>query len=258
MLLSERRGPVLFMTLNRPEVRNAFDEAAVAEITAAFKSRAKDPALRAVVLRGAGKDFCAGADLRWMRRAAALSPAQSRRDAVRLLGMCRAIYECPVPVIARIHGACLGGGVGIASASDIAVAADNAVMAFSECRLGIVPAVISSFVLPKIGLGQARRLFLTAEPFSAGFAKPIGMVHEVAPESDLDPRIEGLLRHILRAAPSAVRKAKAFLRKVADLPMANRLRISTDTLVRVRFSPEAREGFAAFLEKRPPSWIEPS
>ncbi|MBI4386643.1 MAG: enoyl-CoA hydratase/isomerase family protein, partial [Elusimicrobia bacterium] len=213
----EKQGVVATVTLNRPEARNAFDESAIAALTKCFQGLSKERELRAVVVRGAGQDFCAGADIRWMRRASGLAPVQSRKDAARLVAMCRTIDECPVPVIVRVHGACFGGGLGIVAACDIAVAADNAVMAFSECRLGILPAVVSSFVLPKIGPGQARRYFLTGERFGAQTARSIGLVHETAPESELDARVGAVLKNILACGPAAVREAKALIRRTAGL-----------------------------------------
>ncbi len=253
-LLVERKGHVAHATLNRPEVRNAFDEELIAEITNAFRAFSKDKALRAVVLRGAGPDFCAGADIRWMRRAAGYGPAQNRRDASRLVEMCRTINECPIPVLAGVQGACFGGGLGIIAACDIVLAADNAKMAFSECKLGIIPAVVSSFVIPKIGEAQARRLFLTAETFGAALAQRIGLVHELAPEAELGAKLDSLLSSILRAGPNAVREAKALIRKVSGLPLAKRIPLTVAALARVRGSAEGKEGLGAFLEKRLPSW----
>lgn len=257
MLLAKRDGPVLNVTLNRPDVRNAFDEDLIAAVTEVFAAAAKQPDVRAVVLRGAGKDFCAGADVRWMRRAAGYTPAKNRQDAMRLVGMCRAIDSFPGPVLAGVQGSCFGGGLGIVAACDVVVAAENAVMSFSECRLGIVPAVVSSFVLPKIGEAQARRYFLTAETFDGRAAQRIGLVHEVAPEAELEPRLQGLVAWILKAGPNAVREAKGLIRKTAGLPLGKRIPITIETLARVRSSPEGREGLTAFLEKRPAAWVPP-
>lgn len=254
-LLCERGGAVLTLTLDRPEARNAFDEDLVAAVTRALRSASKDPSLRAVVLRGAGRDFCAGADIRMMRRAAGYPPAKNKADARRIIGMCRAVDDCPVPVLARVQGACLGGALGLAAAADIAVAADTAEFAFPECRLGIVPAVISSFVVPKIGPSQARRYFLTSETFGAEAARAMGLVHEVAPEADLDARLGAHLRSILRTGPKASRAAKALLRRTAGPPADRRRAFAVDLLARVRAGDEAREGLAAFLEKRRASWV---
>lgn len=256
MLLQTRRGPVAVLSLNRPEVRNAFDEALIGAVTAAFARLSKDRSVRVVLLRGEGRDFCAGADIRWMRRASGYKPAQNHKDALRLVAMCRAIDECPAPVVARVHGACFGGGLGIVAASDIAVAAEGSVMSFSECRLGILPAVVSSFVLPKIGEARARRYFLTAETFGAREALSMGLVHETAPEAGLDEVTDRILSWILKAGPTAVREAKALLRRLPALRREARFGHTAATLARVRSGPEAREGLSAFLEKRPPSWAQ--
>lgn len=255
MILSERRGPVLHLSLNRPEVRNAFDEKTIAEITGAFKSVAKQKGLRAVVMRGAGQDFCAGADINWMKRAAKYSMGKNKKDAARLIAMCQAIDECPVPVITRVHGNCFGGALGIVAASDIAVAADNTTMAFSECRLGIIPAVVSTFVIPKIGVSHARRLFLTAESFGAGIAKSVGLVHEVAPESELDRVVDRMIHWILRAGPQAVMQAKVLIRAVEAMDRKRRIEHTVKTLAKIRATPEAKEGLGAFLEKRRAAWV---
>lgn len=252
-----RSAGVVTATLDRQEARNAFDEAMIDEITARFKELAQDASIRAVVVRGEGKDFSAGADIKMMRRAGGYRAAQNKKEAMRLAGMCRAIDEFPAPVIARVHGACFGGALGIVAAADIAVAADNASMSFSECRLGILPAVISNWVLPKIGPAAARRYFLTAETFGAAAALRMGLVHEVCPEAELDAKVQEPLAWILRAGPNAVREAKAMLRKVWGLPLEKRIRITTDALVRVRASAEAKEGLTAFLEKRPAAWTLP-
>lgn len=254
-ILVEVAEGIATVTLNRPEVRNAFDEEAIAALTGAFKTLAKDASLRAVVLRGEGKDFCAGADIRWMRRAAEYASAKNKKDAMRLVGMCRAVDECPVPVIARVQGNCFGGGVGLLAAADVGVAAQDAAFALSECRLGLLPAVVSSFILPKIGPGQARRYFLTAESFGAEDARRIGLVHEVAPEAELDARVEGLLRWILKAGPQAAREAKALVRRLHGKPLEERVRVSVAALARVRAGAECKEGLSAFLERRPASWV---
>jgi len=255
-ILFEKKAGVARVTLNRPEVRNAFDEAAIAAVTDCFLSLAKDKGIRATVIRGKGPDFCAGADIGWMRRAADYKPAESKKDSGRLVGMYRAIDACPVPVIVGVHGGCFGGGLGIVASSDIAVAASGARLAFSECRLGIVPAIISSFVLPKIGSGQARRYYLTAEAFGAEAALRMGLVHEVAPESELDARIEMIVQSILKAGPLAVREAKAMIRKASAMPFEKRVRYTVETLARIRATAEAKEGLSAFLEKRPPAWAQ--
>lgn len=253
----ERKGRAAFLTLNRPESRNAFDEALMEAVTGFFKSAAKDKSLRAVVLKGAGRHFCAGADIQWLRRAATYSKANNLRDAERRIGMWRAVDDCPVPVIVRIHGSCYAGALGLIAAADIVVAAQDAQMAFSECRIGIIPAMVSPFVIPKIGLTNARRYFLTAETFGAEAALRMGLVHEICPESELDARIDRFLQLILKTGPLAVREAKALIRRVAALDPERRFKHTVAAFARIRATPEAKEGFSAFLEKRPANWIEP-
>jgi methylglutaconyl-CoA hydratase len=245
------------LTINRPERRNATDDVTLRELTHAFRILAGRPDLRAVIVAGAGKDFCAGADIEWMRRAGTYRPAQGRKDARLLAEMCQAVDECPIPVIARAQGAIYGGGLGLISTCDIVVASENATMCFSECRLGILPAVVSCWVLPKLGAAAARRYYLTAEVFDMEVARDMGLVHIIAPESELDERVETLVGSILRNGPHAVREAKALLRKFPGKSLSMRLKIAIDTLIRLRSSPEGQEGLSAFLEKRPPAWLIP-
>ncbi|MBI5202894.1 MAG: enoyl-CoA hydratase/isomerase family protein [Elusimicrobia bacterium] len=255
MVLAQRDGGILRVTLNRPEVRNAFDEDVMAAVTQVFKAAAKQADLRAVVLKGAGVDFCAGADVRWMRRAAGYTPARNKQDAMRLVDMCRAIDYFPAPVLAGVQGSCFGGGLGIVAACDVVVAAENARMSFSECRLGIVPAVVSSFVIPKIGTAQARRYFLTAEIFGPHDARRIGLIDEVVAEAELDAKLDWFVNWILKAGPNAVREVKRMIARVAPLPLEKRIPITLETLARVRASDEGKEGLTAFLEKRPAAWV---
>lgn len=252
-LLVEQRGGVAYVTLHRPEVRNAFDEILIAELTEVFAH----VDARLAVLAGAGKVFCAGADVDWMRRSIDRTEEDNRRDAERMAAMFRAINECTCPVIGRIHGAALGGGVGLASVCDIVLAADDATFAFSEVKLGLLPAVISSFALRKVGESAARRYFLTAEMFSASEAKRIGLVHEVVPPGELDGRISEITSLLLRNGPLAVREAKKLIRTIMPMPWDDALGYATAKIARVRTSPEAQEGLRAFLEKRPAAWLPP-
>lgn len=250
-------GAVATVVLNRPERRNAMDDNTLRELADAFLRVSKFHEVRAVVVRGEGKDFCAGADIDWMKRAGKMSPAQGKKDA-RLLGdMCRAVDECPVPVIARVQGAIYGGGLGLVSCCDVVVAEEKATMCFSECRLGILPAVVSCFVTPKIGAAAARRYYLTAEVFGMEAAREMGLAHITAPESQLDERVEALIGAILRNGPNALRETKAFLRKLSGKSLDARIKLAIDTLVRTRSSAEGQEGLSAFLEKRPASWVSP-
>ncbi|HVE14953.1 MAG TPA: enoyl-CoA hydratase-related protein [Elusimicrobiota bacterium] len=260
-LVIDVTGPVATVSLNRPEVRNAMDERTLDELADCFKRLGdgkKNPAVaaaRVVVLKGEGPDFCAGADVRWMRRAADYPPAKNKKDAMRLVDAIRAVDECPLPVVGRLHGGIYGGGLGLVAACDVAVAADDARMCFSECRLGILPAVVSTFVLPKVGIGNTRRLYLTGEVFSMATAREVGLVHETVPAGELDARVDVFVRNILKNGPEALRRAKEYLRRMDAIGHEARIKLSLDTLVKARSSGEGREGLAAFLEKRPPAWL---
>jgi methylglutaconyl-CoA hydratase len=245
---------VASISINRPEVGNAMSDQTLKELAGAFRAVSADKELRAVVVKGEGKHFCAGADIEWMRRAGKLKPAEGRKDATLLAEMGRAIQECPVPVVAQVHGACYGGGLGVVAAADIAVAAEDARMCFSECRLGILPAVISLFVLPKIGEAAARRWYLTSEVFSMAQARELGLIHEIAAPAQLELAVEAILDHIGRNGPSAVRAAKKLLGEFSQAK--DRQKIVLDALLKQRSSPEGQEGLSAFLEKRPASWIK--
>jgi enoyl-CoA hydratase/carnithine racemase len=234
----ERDGDVLHVTLARPERRNAFDAQLIGELTHAFADVGK---ARAVVLAGDGSSFCAGADIEWQRSSIDLSFDENVEDAMRLYRMCETIDRCPAPVVARIHGHALGGGSGLAACSDIAVAAQDAVFGFSEVKLGIIPAVISPFVLPKIG-SHARRYFLTGERFDAQTALRIGLVEEVADE--LDAAVERIVGELLSSGPKAVREAKSLVRERPGGHETARI------AARMRTSDEGQERLRAFLERR--------
>ena len=239
----ERDGPVLRITLARPERRNAFDAALIAELTEAFGDAGDT---RAVVLSGEGEAFCAGADVEWQRASIDLSYDENVADALRLYAMCEAIDRCPAPVVARVHGFALGGGSGLVACSDIVIADAETVFGCTEVRLGIVPAVISPFVLPRIG-AHARRYFLTGERFGADVALRIGLVSEVA-DGDLDERTDVVLGHLLASAPEAVRAAKELVR---DQPGGQ---AAAEIAAARRTSAEGQDGLRAFLEKRRPAW----
>jgi methylglutaconyl-CoA hydratase len=238
----ERDGGVLRVTLARPERRNAFDAALIAELTAAFADVAD---ARVVVLAGEGPSFCAGADVEWQRSAIDLSYDANVEDALRLYRMMEAIDSCPAPVVARVQGYALGGGSGLVACADVALAAEDAVFGFSEVKLGIVPAVISPFVLPRIG-AAARRYFLTGERFDAPTALRIGLVHEVA--ADLDGALDRVVGELLSSGPEAARAAKRLVRERPDGEEA------AHVAARLRTSPEGQEGLRAFLEKRHAAW----
>jgi methylglutaconyl-CoA hydratase len=238
----EREGQVLRVTLARPERRNAFDAALIAELTGAFADVGD---ARAVVLAGEGESFCAGADIGWQRSAIELSFDENVEDAMRLYRMCEAIDGCDAPVVARVQGHALGGGSGLVACADVAVAAPDTVFGFSEVKLGIIPAVISPFVLPKIG-AHARRYFLTGERFDAETALRIGLVHELA--EDLDAAVDRVVGELLASGPLAVREAK---RLVRERPTGEQ---TAQIAARLRTGDEGQEGLRAFLERRGAGW----
>ncbi|OGR69380.1 MAG: hypothetical protein A2X40_07255 [Elusimicrobia bacterium GWC2_65_9] len=247
-------GAVARIVLNRPGARNAMSDLTLLELTQAFQGLAADDAVRAVVVTGEGQDFCAGADIEWMRRAGRLPPAEGRKDARLLAEMLGAVDECPVPVVVAAHGNIFGGGLGLLAACDIAFIAEGAKLCFSECRLGIIPAIISSWILPKIGVANARRYYLTAEAFGAKEAVAMGLAHEAAPAEELCARADAACRNILKNGPKAVRAAKALLPQLAGLTAEARVDLTIETLVRLRSSPEGQEGLTAYLEKRLAKW----
>jgi len=251
-------GAVAEVALARPAARNAMSEVTLGEIEKAFRELAKLPDLRAVVVTGEGKDFCAGADIDWMRRGGTLPPDEGKKDARRFADMLFAVSECPVPVIVAAHGAVFGGGLGLLAAADVAVLSDDAKLCFSEVRLGIMPAVISSWVLPKIGVCNARRWYLTGELFGSGQAVAMGLAHEAVPAADLPARARKIAGEILKCGPLAVRTAKAMIPKIAAATLEERVGLTVDALVRLRSGPEGQEGLSAFLEKRPAKWASKS
>jgi methylglutaconyl-CoA hydratase len=245
-LRTDLDGHVLRITMTRPERRNAFDAALIQELTEAFANVGD---ARAVVLSGEGASFSAGADVEWMRSSVDLSQEENVQDALRLRAMLEAIDGCPAPVVARVQGHALGGGVGLVACCDVAIAEPSAQFAFSEVKLGIVPAVISPFALAKIGPSAARRLFVTGERFGADVALRIGLVHEVTDE--LDAAVERVVGELLSAGPTAARSAKTLARAALG---------AEETAQRIaahRTSAEGQEGLHAFLEKRTPSYVEP-
>ena len=251
-------GAVTTVTLNRPDVRNAFDEAMIAELTAFAEGVPADGSVRAVVLRGAGAVFSAGADVQWMSRMLGFSREENLADARRAAAMLLALDRIPVPVIGRIHGAALGGGSGLAAICDVVVAADDAVFGFTEVVLGILPAMISPYVVRKIGLSAARELCLSGIRFSAARAKDIGLVHTIVPAADLDRVVDEQVAVFRKAAPSAIRATKRLLSDVYGRRPSDVLALTVDHIATQRVSPEGQEGLRAFLDKRPPSWTKNS
>ena len=258
-LTTRRDGAVEYLTLNRPDVRNAFNEDVIAELTAwaaGVPARAAGDGLRVVVLAGAGKVFCAGADLTWMSKMVRYTEAENLRDATAMSRMFAALDELPVPLIGRIHGAALGGGSGLAAVCDIVVADEQALFGFTEVKLGILPAVISPFALAKVGRSAARELFLTGARFSAARARDIGLVHAVVPAASLDATAAEYVREILTAAPQGIAAAKALIPQVWRRSVEDAMPITATAIATRRVSAEGQEGMKAFLEKRKASWSE--
>ena len=255
-LAVEIRDGVALVTLARPEVHNAFDETLIAELTQALVALERDAAVRAVVLLAAGKSFCAGADLNWMKRMAGFGEKENLVDAMALATLLKTLSCLAKPTIARVHGAAYGGGVGLVACCDIVVATPTAIFSLSEAKLGLIPATIGPYVVEAIGARAARRYFLTAERFDAADAYRLGLVHDIVLPDALDERIDELLAALMTAGPHAQAEAKALIRAIAGRPIDDRLSADTAArIARIRKSAEAREGVAAFLAKRPAAWI---
>ena len=258
LLTVRREGPVEHVTLNRPDVRNAFNAEMIAELASwAATFHTHPDGVRAVVIGGAGKAFCAGADAAWLAKIAAHSEADNVADATATSTMFRALDELPVPLIGRVQGAAIGGGAGLAAVCDIVVAAEDAVFGFTEVKLGIIPAVISPFVLAKIGPSAARELFLTGARFPAARAYKMDLVHAVVPAGELDDTIDRYVAEIIAGGPEAIAAAKALIRDVSNAKSAaDATTITAKALASRRASAEGREGLRAFLEKRKPRWAK--
>ena len=254
----ERRGDLLEIRLDRPEVRNAFDDVLIAELQVALDDAAGDPTLRCLLLAGAGPTFCAGADLAWMRRAADFGAEENARDARRMACLFATLDAFPAPTVARVQGVALGGGVGLVSCVDVAIADQDARFGFTEVRLGIIPAVISAFVLRRISPGVARRYFVTGEIFDGRRAAELGLVSEAVPAEALERRTAEIVSQILSVGPRAARESKRLVGVVAGASFPEILEETARWIAELRGSEEAREGMAAFLEKRPPAWREGS
>jgi methylglutaconyl-CoA hydratase len=254
-LLIESAGGIATIWMNRTELHNAFDGVLIEELTRACLTMEADPAIRLVVLAGRGKSFSAGADLNWMKRAAAYTGEENLRDARALANMLRTLSGLSKPTVARVHGAALGGGMGLAAACDICIASGNASFATSEVKFGIIPATISPYVIRAIGERQARRYFLSAERISAGCALELGLAHEVVEPEQLDAKVAEVAAALLAGGPLAQKAAKEMIGAVANRPLTEELVEDTaQRISRLRCSDEAREGLGAFLEKRQPNW----
>ncbi len=252
------QGPVARVFLNRPEVRNAFNDSVIAELTAAFTRLGADSTLRAIVLGGHGKAFCAGADLAWMRQMAGYSWEENRADAQALADMLWTVYRCPLPVVGRVHGDCYAGGLGLAAVCDVLVAAEGVQFCLSEARLGLLPATIGPYVVKALGEQAARRYFATAERFDAARAQALGFVHECVPAEALDTKVDEIVAALVANGPAAVQACKRLVQDVAGRPLDAALRTETARRIAdIRASEEGREGVQAFLGKRDPAWRQP-
>lgn len=250
----ELDGPVARVWLNRPDVRNAFDGLMVTELRKVLFDLSTVDAVRVIVLGGRGPSFCAGADLAWMKATASFTREENLREAQALADLFFTVYESRKPVVARVHGAALGGGAGLVAACDIPVAALGTQFGFTEVRLGIIPAVVSPYVVAKIGESAARELFLTGERFEAVRALEIGLVRAAVPEDDLDAAVDGRVQELLKAGPHAAAEAKALIREVAFRRVEDVQRYTVERIADIRVGAEAQEGMRAFLEKRKPHW----
>jgi methylglutaconyl-CoA hydratase len=251
-----RQAQSATVVLNRPDVRNAFNEVTIAEITQAFRELGADAGVRAIVLAANGPAFCAGADLNWMKKMAGYTRDENRADAAQLAEMLRTIYRCPKPVIAKVQGDCYAGGMGLVAACDITLAADSANFCLSEVKLGLVPATISPYVIKAIGENAARRYFITAERFSAQEALRIGFVHTVVQADALDAATADIVKALSANSPNAVKEAKRLVQDVAGMPLTDALIADTaERIADIRSSEEGKEGVRSFLEKRKPGWL---
>ena len=250
-------GAVARITLTQPEIRNAFSDEVIAEITAAFQDVGARAEVRAVVLAAEGPAFCAGANLNWMRRMADYTRDENLQDAGKLAEMLRVIYECPKPTIARVQGDVYAGGMGLLACCDMAVAVETAGFCLSEVKLGLIPATISPYVIRAMGARASHRYFLTAERFGAAEALRIGLVHEVVPAEQLDAKVEALLQALTAASPHAVRACKRLVQDVAEREIdAALIRATVEGIADIRASDEGREGVQSFLQKRKPAWLQ--
>ena len=264
-LAKEFEGKLLRVKINRPEVRNAFNEELIEEFHKVFAALSSESetteefvGVRAVILEGEGPAFCGGGDLKWMKKSLTLSTEENIEDCQKLTHMFLTMDRCPLPVIGVVHGYAIGGGVGLVSICDHVIAADTTIFSLSEVKLGLIPACIGPFVIPKIGTSHARSLFLSGERFSAEKAQTVGLVHEVAQESELQTRATALIKRILEGGPDAIKAAKFLIhtlsRELIREPLSASLEFAAAELAHLRVKPEAQEGLKAFLEKRTPSW----
>lgn len=243
------------VTMNRPEAHNALNASMLDELKLIFDELSGDDTLSGVILTGAGKSFSAGADLAMMQGAVHASREQNQEEALQLASTFESINACPLAVVARVNGAAMGGGLGLLAVSDIVIAVEHARLAFSEVKLGIAPAVISPYVVRKIGASWARRLFVTGERFTPALGREIGLVHTVAAPEELDAAVERVVRELLSSGPQALRACKSLARDIGELDADTARALTTETIARLRVSAEGQEGLRAYLEKRKPAWV---
>lgn len=249
-------GGVATVRLNRPEVRNAFNEIMIGELAGAFRALGVDASIRAIVLAADGPAFCAGADLGWMKKMAGFTRAENLADAAQLAEMLHTIYRCPKPVVAKVQGDCYAGGMGLVAVCDIAVAVEASHFCLSEVKLGLIPATISPYVIKAMGENAARRYFLTAERFSAQEARRIGFVHEVVPAESLDATVGEIVKALVANSPNAVKEVKRLVHDMAGMPLSDALIADTaERIADIRSSEDGKEGVRSFLEKRKPGWL---
>jgi len=253
-ILYEIENNVAHVTLNRPDVHNAFNDTMIKELSTVFDDIAENPDIRVVVVTGEGKSFCAGADLNWMRRVKDYSYEDNLKESLELAQMLYKIYASPKPTIARVNGAAIGGGTGLVAVCDIAIGATKAKFSFSEVKLGLIPACISPYVLKKCGEGRCREFFLTGERLNAEKACNAGLLNAVVPLEELDAAVDGLVKQLISSGPEAITKCKELLRKVAEMPFDKAKEYTAEVIAQLRISDEGQEGMAAFLEKRRPRW----
>ncbi len=249
-------GPAIWVTLNRDDVRNAFNGRMLADLLDAFETAPKVPGGRVVVLTGVGSAFCAGADLNWMRAVRDFTYEQNLEESNQVSAVMRRIYDCPLPTIARVNGPAIGGGAGLVACCDLAVASEAARFSLSEVKLGLIPSCISPYVIRKIGEGSARELFLTGERISAQKAREIGLVNEVAKEGELDVVVAKWVNQLVTSGPVAIAKCKELIRNVPQMNLDEAGPYTAEMIAKMRTSEEGQEGMAAFLEKRKPKWAE--
>jgi methylglutaconyl-CoA hydratase len=247
-------GAVLRITLNRPDIRNAFNDVMISELTEVFKNLKRQEDIRVIVLSGEGSAFCAGADIHWMKKMVAYSFEENLRDAIKLSGLLDIMYNCTRPIIARVQGAAIGGGTGLVAVSDIPIASSDAVFSFSEVKIGLVPACISPYVLKKVGEAHCTEFFITGERLTADRVCNAGLVSRVVPPQQLDSEVEKMVKQLLRSGPMAVQMCKELVRKVPGMPVSEMKSYTARAIAELRVSEEGQEGMSAYFDKRTPKW----